>query len=134
MNPWKNCMGLLHDDGVGAFADFNVTLVGRIGQLGEVAARLIARQIGVPFGVNKERRNADVGRVVLRLAGNPVGAKVLQHAIRRPQHRRRLFGADRIGWVDRPIVRTIRADEIGLLVLGNAFEPALLGGILETVR
>ena len=69
---------------MGAFADFDVALVGRIGQFGEIAPRLIARQVGVSLSANEKGRHANVGRIVLRLAGNPIGAKVLQHAVRRP--------------------------------------------------
>ena len=47
---------LLHDDRVRALAELHEALVGRVPELLEIACRLVGRQVGVPFGVDDQRR------------------------------------------------------------------------------
>src|SRR5262245_27504690 len=73
---------LLHDDSVSSFTDFNEPLVWSVRQLCEIRVRLIARQVRVPLGVNKQGWYTDVAGIVLRFTGGPIRAQVLEHAVR----------------------------------------------------
>lgn len=102
---------LLHDDGVGAFADFHVAFPGRMGRPGEEGLQHVSGSVGVPLRVGQEGGRANGLGVVQRLAGGPELAPVLGHAVGRPQHRRRLPGADRIsgeGGIRPPVEPTRR--------------------------
>src|SRR5713226_1810336 len=56
-----------HHDGVRAFADFQVALVRRIGQLRKVILRHVRRRVLIPLGLDEQRRHADLRRIEKRL-------------------------------------------------------------------
>src|SRR5258706_9764712 len=117
---------LLHDHRVRALADLDITLVRGVDELGEVGVEHVARQILVPFGMGEESRNADLRRIVERLARAPVLAAVLLHAIGRAQHRRGLFFGGRGARQRRlrPGLRPARRDPIRVLLLRPTPPPA----------
>ena len=122
---------LFHNDRVRAFAYLHVALVGRIGQLGEVGVQHVARQVGIPLGVREEGGDADPGRIVQRLARTPELAFVLHNPVGRAQHRGRLLRAHRVGREGgvRPCLEPARWDQVRLLVLRHAREPAALRSV-----
>ena len=78
--------------------------------------------------MREEGRNADLRRIVERLARAPVLAAVLLHAVRRAQHRRVLLRRCRIARERRlgPGLEPAGRDEIGFLLLRHALQPAVL--------
>src|SRR5207247_3665139 len=111
-----------------AVADLDVTVVRDVDELGEVGVEHVARQILVPFRMREESRNANLRRVVERLARAPVLAAVLLHAVRRAQRRRVLLRRRGIARERRlgPGLEPTRRNQVGLLVLGHALEPPVL--------
>ena len=110
-----------------ALTDFDVALVGRAGQPGEVGVQHVAWQILVPFRMHQQRRHPNLSGVVQRFAGAPVLAPVLHHAVGRTQRRRRCGRTDRVGGQRRgsPGFEPARRYQIGLLVFRDSGQPAL---------
>src|SRR5262249_11167272 len=76
--------------------------------------------------------HTDVAGIVLRFTGGPIRAQVLEHAVRRAEHRWGLLRANRIGRPSSvgPLFEPVGRDEISLFILTDTGQPTLLGGIL----
>src|SRR3954465_4311559 len=86
----------LHQHAVRALADDDEPLRIGVDQLRKERLRHVGRRVGVPLGEDEHRRHTDVRRIVERLAGRPVFARVEHHAVRRAHEARIALGADRV--------------------------------------
>ena len=116
-----------------ALADLHIALVRCVGELVEVGVQHVAGQILIPLGMREESRHANTSGVVQGLARSPKFTRVLNGAIRCPQHLRRLFRAYRIGGKRRicPCLKPARRNQLSFFIFRHPGQPAAFGSLFR---